>query len=465
MKVGDLAGRLPAGMVSTDPVITATRVGDSWALAMLRRARGDELETPEAVVFPETTQDVAVAITWARQTGTRVIPRGGGTGVCGGAQGAEGSIVLDLSRMDKVTGVDEVSNVVYAQSGVRGGQLEDELEPRGLTVGHYPQSLADSTVGGWIAASSAGQASSGFGAIEDVLLGLTAVLPDGKVLRCPPVPRSAAGPDLRRLLIGSEGTLAVITEAALACRARPPGWRWLARSFSGFDDMAKALRSAVRAATGAVVFRGYDDEDANLSFGSLGHPGGCVALLGFPSDLVALDARMAAAASALGEGQLDEQYGTHWWQHRNDAAKTYAQIMGPERAFGAGTIVDTLEVAGLWSAVPQLYEGIRGALAKHADFTGCHLSHLYRSGSSLYFTFLITASDDQAAQQRYLAAWNEAMASCVSLGGTITHHHGVGRLKPRFLAAELGEAGTGLLAAVKSAVDPAGIMNPGALLP
>ena len=233
-----LVSRLPAGTVSTDAEMLRGRAIDSWALTLLRRVRGDDLPAPAAVVFPACTEEVATVLAWASETATAVIPRGGGSGVCGGAQADAGSVVLDLSRLDQVNDVDPVSRTVTVQAGVRGDQLEEALAGSGLTVGHYPQSIAASTVGGWIAASSAGQASTGFGAIEDVLLGLTAVLPQGEILRCRPVPRSAAGPDLRRLLVGSEGTFAVVTEATLACRTRPPAgtgwrsvsppsWRWL----------------------------------------------------------------------------------------------------------------------------------------------------------------------------------------------------------------------------------------------
>jgi alkyldihydroxyacetonephosphate synthase len=377
--------------------------------------------------------------------------------------------------MNHVTGVDLVSQVVQAEAGVRGDQLEDALASHGLTVGHYPQSIASSTVGGWIAASSAGQASTGFGAIEDVLLGCTAVLPQGVILRCRPVPRSAAGPDLRRLLVGSEGTLAVVTEATLACRARPAGWDWLAFGFPAFPTLADGLRDVVRAQTSAAVIRGYDEADAQLSFAALGHAGGCVGMLGFPhgpgepAALAALQAGKELASDVLrragSSGQLDASYGQHWWQHRHDAVDTYARIMGPERVFGPGVIVDTFEVAGLWSAVPRLYAGIRDALAAHAQAVLCHLSHLYSSGSSLYFTFLISSTDDQDAAARYLAAWDDAVRSCAVAGGTLTHHHGVGRLKAAFLAGELGEAGVGVLTKIKTALDPQQIMNPGVLLP
>jgi alkyldihydroxyacetonephosphate synthase len=173
------------------------------------------------------------------------------------------------------------------------------------------------------------------------------------------------------------------------------------------------------------------------------------------------------AAGILGRAGTDlgAGYGAHWDQHRNDAVQTYAQVMGPERAFGAGAIADTMEVAGLWSAVPRLYQEIRGALAAHAQLVGCHLSHVYPSGSSLYFTFLINGADERAAETTYRQAWDEAAASCAAAGGTITHHHGVGRLKAPYLTAELGAAGAGTLDRIRAALDPAGIMNPGGLRP
>ena len=462
-----LASRLPGGTISTDPQTLRQHAIDSWSLALLRRVRGDDLPGPRAILFPARTEEVATVLAWATETGTAVIPRGAGSGVCGGAQADDGAVVLDLSRMDRIGPVDPESQTVDVQAGVRGDRLEEELARGNLTTGHYPQSIAISTVGGWIAASSAGQASTGFGAIEDVLLGLTAVLPDGEILRCRPVPRSAAGPDLKRLLTGSEGTLAVVTEATLACRARPKAWDWLAFGYQDFATMATALRDVRRAETGAAVLRGYDETDAQLGFGALQHTTGCVALAGFPDGPPGLDARKQAATAILRATgtELGARYGEHWWQHRNDAVRTYAQIMGPERAFGAGVIVDTMEVAGLWSNVPRLYYEIRTGLSAHAQAVACHLSHLYPSGSSLYFTFLITGPDDQDAETRYHQAWLQAARACTQAGGTITHHHGVGRLKAPFLSQDLGETGAHVLTRIRQALDPAGIMNPGVLTP
>ena len=407
---------------------------------------------------------------WASQTATAVIPRGAGSGVCGGAQAQARSVVLDLSRMNRVTDIDLVSQTITVQAGLHGDRLEQALAEHQLTAGLYPQSIAISTVGGWIAASSAGQASTGFGAIEDVLLGLTAVLPQGEILRCPPVPRSAAGPDLRRLLIGSEGTLAVVTEATLACRALPAGWDWLAFAFAG---IRRPGRRAQGRGAGADRGRGHprvrrDRRPAELrGAGPSRRVRGAARLPGRPCrGWTPGSTRPPRRSGAPGlRVSSAPGYGEHWWQHRNDAVQTYAGIMGPERAFGPGVIVDTFEVAGLWSAVPRLYHDIRAALATRAQAVGCHLSHLYPSGSSLYFTFLIGGADDRDAETQYLAAWDEAVRSCAAAGGTITHHHGVGRLKAGYLAADLGETGVAVLRRIKGALDPAWIMNPRVLLP
>jgi alkyldihydroxyacetonephosphate synthase len=464
-----LTSRLGDGAVVTDAATLRERAVDRWPLALLRGVRGDEPAQPAAVIFPASTGDVATVLAWASESHTAVIPRGAGSGVCGGSQAEAGSVLLDLSAMNQVTHVDTVSRAVHVQAGTRGDQLEDVLAERDLTVGHYPQSLAISTVGGWIAAASAGQASTGFGAIEDVLLGLTAVTARGEILRCRAVPRSAAGPDLRRLLVGSEGTLAVVTEAVLACRTRVRDWSWLACRFPSFAALAEGLRAVVQAEPGAVIIRGYDELDAQLSFGSLGHSSGCLGLLGFPADLAGLADRQSLAVEAMGRGGTSEKaspaYGAHWWAHRNDAVETYAAIMGPDRVFGSGVIVDTIEVAGLWSVVPRLYEAIRAALATQAEAVVCHLSHLYPTGSSLYFTFLIRGDDDSDAEARYLAAWDQAMPACAGAGGTITHHHGIGRLKSRFLATELGGTGVDMLTRIRAALDPHAILNPGVLHP
>jgi alkyldihydroxyacetonephosphate synthase len=463
-----LAQRLPPDTVSTAPEELAERGRDRWSLALLRQVRGEGGEPPAAVAFPTSTEQVGAVLAWAAETGTPLVARGGGSGVCGGVAAGPGWVVLDLSRMDRILSLDAESQAVSLQAGVRGDRLEAFLAGHGLTVGHYPQSIALSTVGGWIAAASAGQASAGYGAIEDVLLGVTAVLAGGRVVRLRPTPRSAAGPDLRRLLVGSEGTLAVLAEAVLACSPRPPGFDWDGFRFDTFPDCIAGLRDMYRSGAGMAVLRGYDEVDSALAFGGIGHAGGCAAIAGFAADLPGLGDRRRAAgerARAAGGTDLGPGYGDHWWEHRNDAVDLYRRIMGAERLLGSGVVVDTMEVAGLWGRLPDLYRAVRDGLGRYAETVGCHVSHVYRSGSSLYFTFLLRGADDSEVEQRYLAGWREAATCCLAEGGTITHHHGVGRLKAGFLAGELGAEGLEVLRRVKAAVDPQWTLNPGALIP
>jgi alkyldihydroxyacetonephosphate synthase len=457
--LASLTALLPEGAVSTHPGELAARSRDWWALAMLREARGDVLDRPLAVAFPRSTEDVSAVLAWAQETATPVVPRGGGSGVCGGAQASRRSVVLDLSEMRKVLDVDTVSQAVEAQAGIRGGRLEAELGRHGLTLGHYPQSLAISSLGGWIASGSAGQASTGYGVIEDLLLGLTVVVAGGEVLRLRPVPRSAAGPDLRRLFVGSEGTLGVVTEAVLSAARLPKGHRWVAMAPGTFEDGFDLVRGWLQAGIRPLVVRLYDPADAALTFGDLGHPGGPVLIAATEDDADVLPATAGTAEP------LDERYGLHWWEHRFDAVDLYRRIMGPDRAFGSGVVADTVEVAGPWSKLPALYRALNGALGRHAEGVGCHLSHAYRSGGSLYCTFLIRASDDSAAADAYLRCWRDVARACHDAGGTISHHHGVGLLKSPFLDGELGSAGVSVLRSIKAALDPAGILNPGKLVP
>jgi alkyldihydroxyacetonephosphate synthase len=215
------------------------------------------------------------------------------------------------------------------------------------------------------------------------------------------------------------------------------------------------------------VVRLYDDVDAAVAFAAVGHAGGPVLLLGFREGMMAepgieICGRLASSSRAT---VLLGTLGEHWWEHRNDAVALYRSIMGEERSFGAGVVVDTMEVAGLWGRLPALHDSIRAGLLSHAsDAVGCHLSHPYRSGASLYFTFLLRAPDDESAERAYLQAWQAAVGACREAGGTITHHHGIGLLKAPFLADEIGSSGVATLRAIKHALDPQGILNPGKLL-
>jgi alkyldihydroxyacetonephosphate synthase len=235
---------------------------------------------------------------------------------------------------------------------------------------------------------------------------------------------------------------------------------------AAYGGCMSAFRDVERAGCHPMVMRAYDEVDATLNFGRLGHPGGSVAMLGFDAGSTGLAERVAAARSAMADGEaIGAAYGEHWWEHRNAAVDTYRRIMGSDRMFGPGVMVDTMEIAGLWSALPTLYARVREALSRHAEAVGCHLSHVYPTGSSLYFTFLVRGADDHDVEGGYAAAWDAAAVACLEAGGTISHHHGVGRLKARYMEGELGPEGVEVLRRIKSALDPAGILNPGCLIP
>jgi len=459
-----LAALLEEGAVSTDEADLAAHAHDWWTLALLRQRRGDAFVHPAAVVRPASTEEVAAVLRWAQESRTPVVPFGGGSGVSGGAQAIAGSISLDTRRMDRVLAVDRDALTISAQAGIGGRELEVDLAGRGLTLGHFPQSIDISTLGGWVAARSAGQKSARYGRLEDMVLGLEVVLPGGAVVRTRPAPASAAGPDLARLFIGSEGTLGVVTEATLAVRTAPRVVSHGAYGFSDFADGLLAVRRVAQEELRPAVMRLYDPSDVGIAFRDASErPDGSLLVLRFEGDAIAgAEERAVRDIVETGGGKdLGASLAERWWEHRNDAVGTFRQIM-LDGLLGPAAAVDTMEVAGLWPAT-HLYDTVRAALEAHADVVGCHASHPYPQGTCLYFTFVfVGARDDAAVEARYRAAWAGAAEATLAAGGTITHHHGVGLLKAPWLPAELG-ASFEVLRAVKRALDPAGIMNPGKL--
>ena len=459
-----LVSQLPESTVSTDPADLAAHAHDWWTLALLRQRRGDTFTLPAAVVSPSSTEEVATVLRWANETRTPVVPFGGGSGVSGGAEAVARSISLDTRRMNRVLAVDTDAFTVTAQAGIGGRELEGDLEGRGFTLGHFPQSIDISTLGGWVAARSAGQKSARYGRLEDMLLSLEVVLPDGSIVRTRPAPASAAGPDLARLFVGSEGTLGVVTEATLAIRRSPKAVSHGAYVFGAFADGLAAVRQVAQEELHPAVMRLYDDSDVGIAFRDAAErPDGSLLVLRFEGDVIAEAEERAVRAIVEDAGGKDLGPGLaeRWWNHRNDAVGTFRQIM-LEGLLGPAAAVDTMEIAGLWPAT-DLYGSVRAALSSHADVVGCHASHPYPQGTCLYFTFVfIGATDDSAVEARYRGAWADAVAATLAAGGTITHHHGVGLLKAPWLPAELG-GGFEVLRAVKRALDPNGIMNPGKL--
>lgn len=454
---------------------------------LFRLRTGDASAAPDAVVCPGTETEVAAVLTACESAGVAVVPFGGGTSVVGGVEPLRGGfpavVTLDLGRMDRLIDADRTSLTATFDPGVLGPRAETLLASRGLTLGHFPQSYEFATIGGYVATRSAGQASTGYGRIDELVLGLRCVAPAG-VVATKPLPASAAGPSLRELLVGSEGTLGVITEATLSVRPLPEERRYEGWSFHSFGEGVEAFRGMEQAEASPDVARLSDEEETRLtmalaSSGSAaeragkaylrvrGHEGGCLAIVGFEGDSREVSRRRSRVRGLLKAGgglQLGERPGRAWLRGR---------FAGPylrDTLLDRGVFVETLETATTWSHLDELYRAVGAALRDSLAARGtppivmCHVSHLYQSGASLYFTFL-ARQQEGAELDQWHAAKSSASDAIVAHHGTITHHHAIGRDHTPWMAAEVGELGLELLRAAKARLDPRGIMNPGKLLP
>jgi alkyldihydroxyacetonephosphate synthase len=447
---------------------------------------GDASTAPDAVVQPHSSKQVAAVLDACCEHGVAVVPFGGGTSVVGGVAALRGThsaaISLDLARMDRVVDLDRVSLTATLEPGLLGPQLERLLANAGLTLGHFPQSFEFSTVGGWVATRSAGQASMGYGRIDEVVEAVRCVSPVGEV-STREVPASAAGPSLRELLVGSEGTLGVITGATVRVRALPQARHYEAWSFRTFGDGVEAMRVMAQAGASPDVARLSDEQETRLSKALAsndgtteragkaylrlrGHDEGCLAIAGFEGtgeDVARRRGRAAEFMRASGGIALGQRPGRMWLRNRFSAPYLRDELLD------RGVMVETLETAATWSRLDALYAAVSDALrealsgASGRCLVMCHVSHTYASGASLYFTFFAPHADEAGLE----AWWSAKSAACDAImanAGTLTHHHGVGRDHASWLGAEVGELGLDLLRSAKAELDPDGIMNPGKLL-
>ena len=454
---------------------------------LVRLRSGDALEAPDAVVYPSSHEEVAAVLAVCADEGVAVIPFGGGTSVVGGVDpvrnGFAAAISLDTGRMDRLVDADHRSLTATFGPGLTGPRAEAWLAAQGLTLGHFPQSWEYATIGGFVATRSAGQASTGYGRIDELVLGLRCAAPAGEiVIRA--FPASAAGPALRELVVGSEGVLGVITEATLAVRPAPAECRYEGWSFRSFEEGAEAFRAMEQADVSPDIARLSDEEETRLSMAmastgsateragraylrARGHEGGCIAIIGHEGTAEEVGRRRSRSAEALKRGgglALGQRPGRAWQRGR------YAGPYLRDALLERGVMAETLETATSWTNLANLHTAVAAALRDSLQQRGtpalvlCHVSHLYPSGASLYFTFL-ARQESGAELDQWRAAKRAASEAIVAGGGTITHHHAVGRDHSPWMAGEIGPLGLDVLGAAKERLDPLGIMNPGKLLP
>jgi alkyldihydroxyacetonephosphate synthase len=368
-----------------------------------------------------------------------------------------GGVVLDLCGLAGIVDVDGESLVLDVLPGTFGTWLEKTLRAEhGATLGHWPQSIDLSTVGGWLACRSAGQYSTRYGKIEDMVIELDVALADGRLLQTGGAPRAAVGPDLTQLFVGSEGTLGVITGARLRLHQAPRVERRAAFGFGTFADGIEACRSILQRGATPAVLRLYDDVEAERSY-QTGDRDVLLVLDEGDGELVegVMDVVLEECVDA-GAEVLDAELVGRWLEHRNDVAALEALI-------SRGYVVDTMEVAGRWAALPKMYAEATAALQAVGGtlVASAHLSHSYPDGACLYFTFA-GKSEPEGREAYYRAAWDAGARAVLAGGGALSHHHGVGLNRARFVREALGEA-LEVLAAVKQVLDPHGILNPGKL--
>jgi alkyldihydroxyacetonephosphate synthase len=442
--------------VVDDEAAVAECSRDWWPLALHWSLQGQVPARAAVVARPATTNEVAAVVRICADAQVPLTVAGGRSGVCGASVPVYGGVLTDLTGLAGIGDVDTGSGLVEVLAGTFGPDLETELQQHhGLSVGHFPQSFDLATVGGWVACRGAGQYSTRYGKIEDLVAGLEVVLADGTTVRTGVAPAAAVGPDLSQLFLGSEGTLGVITRVWLRAHPVPAAERRAAYHFASFSDGIEACRSVLRRGATPAVLRLYDEVETARSHHGDGSQS--VLLVLDEGDPVIVDATMSVVADAASGGTAaPEELVAGWLEHRNDTAALQALTH-------KGFVVDTMEIAAPWSRLVELFEAVRAALltVPHALVASCHLSHSYPDGACLYFTFAAAAPADEI-ESTYVALWDAGQRAVLAHGGNLSHHHGVGINRARFVGEALGPARR-VLAAVKAALDPLGILNPGKL--
>ena len=470
-----LAGIVGADYCRVDDRDRLLRAGGKSTLDLLRRKDSGEQDAPDAVLLPGSDDDVAAVLQYCSTHGIAVVPFGGGTSVVGGLDPIRGgfaaAVSLDLRRFDQLLDFDEVSGEAVFGAGVTGPMAEELLGAHGFSLGHFPQSFEFASLGGYAATRSSGQDSAGYGRFDDMVRGLRVITPAG-VLDLGRAPQSAAGPDLRQLVVGSEGVFGVITRVRVRVHPTPQTTSYEAWSFPDFATGTAALRAVTQTGAGPTVIRLSDEAETGVNLatteaiGANPNTGGCLAITVFEGTKEHAESRHAetrALMIAHGATSLGEEPARAWERGRFGAPYLRDALLVN------GALCETLETATDWSNVPALKTAVTEALTNALAESGtpalvlCHISHVYATGASLYFTVVAGQRGNPVEQWR--AAKTAAGDAIIAAGATITHHHAVGADHRPWMADEVGDLGVQVLRAVKATLDPAGILNPGKLIP
>jgi alkyldihydroxyacetonephosphate synthase len=463
--VEELAKRLPA--VTFDDL---QRYGsDAWPLR--GEVPGLSQRTPRFAVKPQTPDELAQAVTALYAAGVPTTVYGGGSNVVGAIQITPGSAVIDTREMNSIGPLDRINGTIAVDAGANGGVLERRLNDEGFTLGHYPQSLHISTVGGWISTLASGSFSTGYGSIEDLVISIDVVLPNGTLISSPAVPRSATGPWIPGLFLGAEGAFGIVARAILRARQLPEERRFRTFAVDSIPDTLEALRTLLQTGVAPAAIRLYDERETESLSETLNfQPEGALLLLVFDGrrvcvevdeELVAKTLRAVRARpldSAIAERWHKNQYSYDWLIRGNDQGGSFP----PMQPRTSGRIADAIEVVAGWRELLKMVERVLAAVDKHASSVFHHYSHFYPEGASAYVIFQIERDSTERAMEDYRAVWTAAMDVVLEEGGAISHHHGIGQVRRQWLDQQTPGATT-LFGAIKTALDPKGLLNKGAL--
>jgi alkyldihydroxyacetonephosphate synthase len=416
---------------------------------------------PSAIVLPTSTSDLVKITKFCLTNQIALIPYGAGSGVLGGTIPLNGEIIVDLKKMNQMIHINETNCTVSVQAGMNGMQFEEALNKQGFTAGHYPQSISMSTVGGWAACRGAGQASSRFGKIEDMVLGLKAVLPNGELLDVRPVARRSVGPSIKDILVGSEGVFGFITEITLRIWKKSPNSEGCVLAFPSLESGFNALKEIMQSELRPEVIRLYDHEESRQRTIDLSEfkekPILCIMKFSGLADLLAVEKKLSMdIAQKHGASIASPAPYKHWEKTRYQSYSTQWQT--------DNYYMDTIEVTADWSNVSEMYETISKEVKEiYPDtYFGAHWSHIYSEGLCQYMTIRIPPMDTAQAHQLHLKLWDKIESICIKLGGSLAHHHGVGLFRGRWLKEELNQ-GMYILECLKKSLDPDNLFNPGKL--
>ena len=456
--VDRLRDAVPSAVVSTDRADLDAASHDTWPVATTWAKLGRHPNSPDAVVRITTEDEIRAVLAVANETGTPVTVRAAGSSVTGQPLPVRGGIVLDVTGLPLELNYDDVDLVVHASASLLGGVVEEALNRSGFTLGHSPQSLLRSTVGGWLATLATGQFSSWYGGIEDLVVGYRVVLATGEAIDLAASPRAAMGPDLRQIFLGSEGTLGVITRVSLKMFRLPESRLLDTLAVPGVHEGLAIMREQVQSGLRPFLSRLYDTDEAKHAMvdPEFGTPMMFLGAQGTEAMAATEMAELTRVALGHGATRLGPAAADAWMQRRFDFSSV------ENRLATSGGYAETIEVAHTWAHIEDLYTDLKAALAPLADEVLGHFSHVYPQGTSLYMIVFGQASDDEGALARLEDIWRTAMAVGLDHGAELSHHHGGGLARSPYSRRSLGDAHL-VLRKLKTALDPNGILNPGKL--